>query len=106
MLTKEDDVIMPVYNKLVRDKIPEIIEGEGQIAKTTVLDHKELYKALVEKLYEEVNEFSENDSIEELVDILEVIDAIIIAKGATKEQVRLIQEDKRAKRGEIGRAHV
>jgi len=90
---------MPVYNKLVRDKIPEIIEGEGQIAKTTVLDHKEFYSALVEKLYEEVNEFAENDNIEELADILEVIDAIIIAKGATKEQVRLIQEDKRAKRG-------
>ncbi|MFZ5967401.1 MAG: phosphoribosyl-ATP pyrophosphohydrolase [Bacillota bacterium] len=90
---------MPVYNKLVRDKIPDIIEAEGKKAVTTVLSKDEYYKALVTKLQEEVQEFAESDSIEEIADILEVIDAIIAAKGAMKEQVCMIQKQKRAERG-------
>ncbi|MFZ5967407.1 MAG: phosphoribosyl-ATP pyrophosphohydrolase [Bacillota bacterium] len=90
---------MPVYNKLVRDKISNIIESEGKRAITTVLPKDEYYKALVTKLHEEVQEFAESDSIEEIADILEVIDALIAAKGVTKEQVCMIQERKRTERG-------
>ena len=90
---------MPIYNKLVRDKIPDIIIAEGKTATTTILTHDEYYKALVAKLHEEVQEFAESDSIEEIADILEVIDAIITAKGVTKDQINTIQEQKRTERG-------
>ncbi|AOT71910.1 nucleoside triphosphate pyrophosphohydrolase [Geosporobacter ferrireducens] len=90
---------MPIYNKLVRDKIPDIIEAEGKRTVTAVLEKDEYYKALIVKLHEEVQEFTESDSIEEIADILEVIDAILAAKGVTNEQVSMIQERKRTERG-------
>lgn len=90
---------MPIYNKLVRDKIPDIIESEGKRTITTILEKDEYYKALVTKLHEEVQEFTESDSIEEIADILEVINAILAVKGATNEQACMIQEKKRTERG-------
>lgn len=90
---------MPIYTKLVRDKIPDIIESEGKGTITTILEKDEYYKALVTKLHEEVQEFTESDSIEEIADILEVINAILAAKGVTNEQISMIQERKRTERG-------
>lgn len=70
---------MRVYNKLVRDNIPDIVEQNGEIANTKILNDDEYSISLREKLLEEVNEFLSNDkdSIEELVDIYEVILAIL-----------------------------
>lgn len=65
------------YNKLVRDNIPEIIIENGQIPHTKVLTEEEYKCALEEKLKEEVNEYISDQSIEELADILEVLDAIV-----------------------------
>lgn len=66
-----------VFNKLVRDKVPEIIEKEGLYTLTKTLDKKELNKALNEKILEEANEVinaTTKESIkEELADLLEVI---------------------------------
>ena len=64
------------YNKLVRDKIPEIIEKNGAIAVTRTLTDEEYKVYLEKKLYEEVAEFHESKSIEELADILEVVYAL------------------------------
>jgi len=67
---------MTKYNKLVRDKIPEIIKKDGCIPLTHLANHEEYWIKLKEKLEEETQEFLKEDNINELVDILEVIYAI------------------------------
>lgn len=69
------------YDKLVRDKIPEMIADSGQKATFRVLTHSEYIEYLEKKLDEEVAEFHESKNIEELVDIWEVILAIAAEKG-------------------------
>ena len=64
------------FNKLVRDRIPEIIEKNGKKAVTRILNDEEYKIYLEKKLDEEVAEFHESKSIEELADILEVIYAL------------------------------
>lgn len=64
------------FDKLVRDRIPEIIEKEGKKAVTRILNDEEYKIYLEKKLDEEVAEFHESKSIEELADILEVIYAL------------------------------
>ena len=65
-----------VYNKLVRDRIPEIIRADGLEPKTRILNEKEYLKELIKKLREEVEEFAEKPSAEELADIKEVMIAL------------------------------
>jgi len=62
-----------VYNKLVRDKIPEIIEASGKKAKIRIAGDAEYKTLLRRKLQEEVNEFLESNDPKELADIIEVI---------------------------------
>lgn len=78
---------MKVYNKLVRDKIPEIIEASGKKAITRVLSKEEYLAALEVKLNEEVAEYQEDKSIEEMADVLEVLQAICVARGYTLDQL-------------------
>lgn len=87
------------YNKLVRDKIPEIIKFSGQTAVWHKASHKEYWQKLKEKLLEEVNEFLANDSPEELADVLEVIDAIRDEIGWDK--IKQLQRKKAEERGEF-----
>jgi len=87
------------YNKLIRDKIPEIIEKKGDVAVTHVASDEEYWKKLKEKLSEEVDEFLNEDNKEELVDVLEVIDAICYFKGLSKEELDVIKKEKQEKRG-------
>ncbi len=90
---------MKVYNKLVRDKIPEIIEKDNCKPNTRVLEETEYKKELDKKLLEEVNEYIKDDNIEEIADILEVIYAILESKKVTKEDIELVRVKKREKRG-------
>ena len=78
------------YDKLVRDKIPEIIADSGKKATFRVLTKSEYMEYLEKKLDEEVAEFHESKDIEELADIMEVLIAITIAKGSSAD--RLIGE--------------
>ena len=78
---------MKVYNKLVRDKIPEIILKDNELPTTRILDDEEYIKELNRKLQEEVNEYLEAENIEEMVDILEVIRAILEHKGVTYDEI-------------------
>jgi predicted house-cleaning noncanonical NTP pyrophosphatase (MazG superfamily) len=82
---------MKVYNKLVRDKIPEIIKADGKKFSTRILNEEEHLKELIKKLKEEITEFEHDLSVEELADIKEVTIAIREALGihaGTLEEAR------------------
>ena len=61
------------YNKLVRDKIPEIIESQGKRCKVYVAVNEDYQQRLKDKLQEEVQEFLKDPCVEELADIEEVL---------------------------------
>ena len=90
---------MKVYNKLVRDKIPDIILKDHCLPTTRVLDDEEYVKELNKKLMEEVNEYLEEENIEEMVDILEVIRAILDVKGTSYDEIEEKRVKKAKKRG-------
>lgn len=88
------------YNKLVRDKIPEEINNEiGRKCKYRVLDDEEYLKELNRKVLEEANEFIEDNSIEELGDLMEVINTIMRLKGYSIEEVKKVMKEKEYKKG-------
>lgn len=87
------------YNKLVRDKIPDIIKSKGGAVKFRIATETEYWDKLKEKLQEEVNEFLESESIEEIADILEVIDAINNYKKFDALEIQTVKKDKFDKRG-------
>lgn len=67
---------MESYNKLVRDKIPEILDGRGVPYEKRIASPEEYKKELIKKLSEEVNEFIQTGDSEELADVIEVIGAL------------------------------
>jgi predicted house-cleaning noncanonical NTP pyrophosphatase (MazG superfamily) len=92
---------MPVYNKLVRDKIPEIIESSGKSACCRVLDKDEYITELDKKLNEECAEYQADKSIEELADMLEVIYAIAKVRGYSISELENACTEKAEKRGKF-----
>jgi len=90
---------MKQYNKLIRDKIPEIIESKDEKFETHIANDSEYWLKLIEKLKEETSEFEENPSIDELSDILEVIDAISDFKNFDANEVQKTKSEKLEKRG-------
>lgn len=90
---------MKTYNKLVRDKIPEIIKQEGRKVKTKILDDKEYRIELNKKLQEEVKEYIEDNNVEELADIVEVIYGILNSMNVSVEDFEKIRKEKVSKRG-------
>ena len=88
------------YDKLVRDKIPQIIKDKGSIPIIHVADDSEYWEKLKAKLQEEVNEVLEDLNInEELADVLEVMYAILAFKGTNFEELERIMLKKREERG-------
>lgn len=90
---------MKVYNKLVRDRIPEIINADNRRAITRILDNDEYIKELNTKLQEEVKEYLEDTNVEELADIVEVIYAILDLNNISIEEFEKIRKAKVEKRG-------
>lgn len=88
-----------VYNKLVRDRIPEIITAAGDRPITRILDEAEYIDELRRKLVEEVEEFNISDDAEELVDILEVVYAIASRMGIDPILLDKLRNAKKEKRG-------
>ena len=76
-----------IYNKLVRDKIPEIIERNGGKADVRVLSEEEYKQYLEKKLDEETVEYHRDKTPEELADILEVVYALAATAGCSREQL-------------------
>ena len=87
------------YNKLIRDKIPEIIASQGKTCHTQILDPDAYRTMLEEKLQEELNEYLESKHLEELADLLEVIRALVAANGYTWAQLEATRAAKFAQRG-------
>lgn len=90
---------MKVYNKLVRDKIPQIIEAAGKKHHTHILDDKAYLTSLNQKLQEELDEYLEDESVEELADMVEVIIAILNHKQVSLETFESIRKKKQEDRG-------
>ena len=92
-----------IYNKLVRDNIPDIIRDDNRTPVTRNLTDAEYEKELYRKLVEECNEVYEaednSETCKELADVLEVIRAIANVKGKTLEDIIKLADDKRNKRG-------
>ena len=88
-----------VYNKLVRDCIPDIIEADGKTCVCETLSDEDYIALLDQKLNEELAEYQESKSLEELADLLEVMQAVVKARGWTLEELEQIRADKVAKRG-------
>ena len=87
------------YHKLVRDRIPEIIEASGKSCVTEILSDEAYLRLLDAKLDEELAEYHSDQNIEELADLLEVIYAAAMARGYTLEQLESVRAAKAEKRG-------
>ena len=88
-----------IYNKLVRDFIPDIIEKSGNECRTRILSDDEYLKMLDAKLDEELSEYHQDQNIEELADLLELIQAATVARGYTLEELESARAEKAKKRG-------
>ena len=87
------------YNKLVRDRIPEIIESTGKSCTIEILNNDDYLKAIDSKLDEELAEYHKDQNIEELADLLEVIYAATRARGYSLDELEQIRESKAKERG-------
>lgn len=87
------------YNKLVRDRIPEIIANRGVTPITHLADDVEYWETLKAKLREEVDEFIEDSTDEELADILEVLNAIYEFRGVDVNALEELRMKKAKERG-------
>ena len=89
------------YNKVVRDKIPEIIEESGKKFNLKQLDDESFLAELEKKLIEEVNEYTESKDVEELADLLEVIYRISELRGVNSDELDKIRKEKAKERGKF-----
>ena len=95
---------MPIYNKLIRDLIPEIIEKNGAIPKIRILNQKEYKLELLKKLIEESKEVLEarnnkKDLIKEIGDVMEVLESIEKTYKLNKKDILKIKKERIKKRG-------
>lgn len=85
--------------KLVRDRIPEIIEEDGKEPVTRKLSETDREKHLREKIIEEAEEFAEDGSLEEAADVLQVLKSYVSLKDEDWEEVERKMRNKESERG-------
>ncbi len=90
---------MTIHNKAIRDKIPEIAKESGGKCEVKTLSDEEFLVELDKKLDEELKEYRESKSVEELADIVEVIQKIANLRGSSLEEFKKIQLEKAEKHG-------
>jgi predicted house-cleaning noncanonical NTP pyrophosphatase (MazG superfamily) len=90
---------MTIYNKLVRDKIPELIAQSGEKPLVRILDSQEYIACLEAKLDEEAGEYHRDKNAEELADIIEVVFALAAVHGVSEEELLTQRLRKRESRG-------
>lgn len=88
-----------IYNKLVRDNIPEIIKTSGKECDIKILSDEEYQQMIDAKLDEELAEYHEDQNLEELADLLEVIYAAADARGYSSAELEACRLKKRTERG-------
>jgi len=87
------------YNKLVRDKIPQLIEESGRKQTSRILNEDEYFHALIDKVVEEIEEFRSSGNKEEIADVYEALDCLIKFKGYELMNIDYIRLIKREARG-------
>ena len=92
-----------IYNKLVRDKIPDIIKSKGEDCKFEVLNDEDYKDFLDKKLNEEVAEYQSSKSLSELADIIEVVYTIAKTRGFTQEQMEELRILKKKSKGDYSK---
>ncbi|MFH5183072.1 phosphoribosyl-ATP pyrophosphohydrolase [Paenibacillus sp. TAB 01] len=93
---------MKIYNKLIRDKIPQVMDAKGVTYSIRKLSDQEYVEKLNEKLQEELNEYleaDEEDQIEELADLVELVYAVLDNKGVSLKDFEKVRLEKREERG-------
>lgn len=90
---------MKTYDKLVRDRIPEVIRAAGKKCEVSVVSGKEKTELLEKKLMEEVGEFLEAKNLEELADVMEVLFGLAEDLGFSEEDLVKARDKKREERG-------
>lgn len=90
---------MSLYNKLVRDKIPEILEKEDKKYVIQYAEKEKMLDLLKDKLKEETREFLQDNSLEELADIVEVVFSLANELGYSEEEVLVKRTEKREEKG-------
>ncbi|WP_312909064.1 nucleoside triphosphate pyrophosphohydrolase [Natronosalvus caseinilyticus] len=88
-----------IYDKLVRDEIPTIVEANDERPITHVADDEEYDRRLLAKLEEECAEYREDRSLDELADVLEVVRACCVHEGWSTEELEERRREKAAERG-------
>ena len=88
-----------IYEKLVRDKIPEIIEKSGKQCEIEILSDEKYLEMIDKKLDEEIAEYHKDKNLEELADLLEVIYVATKARGYSIEELEKVRAEKAEKRG-------
>lgn len=100
MIDWSGDIMSKIsFCKLVRDRIPEIIKANGKTCLCEVLSEEDYVYFLDQKLNEELAEYQKSKSLEELADLLEVMQAVVKARGWTLKELEQVREEKAAKRG-------
>ena len=92
---------MVKYNKAIRDKIPEIIKNSGNNCNVKKLTDDEFLIEIEAKLREELEEYFQSKSVEELADIIEVVNRISVLRGVSEEELEKIRERKSIERGKF-----
>lgn len=95
---------MEVYNKLIRDRIPEIIERDGKRAKTRILDDEDYKRELLKKLVEEAQETMETKGdkeklTKEVGDILEIVDYLVKVFDLDRNEIEKVRQERKKSRG-------
>lgn len=90
---------IPIYNKAIRDNIPQIILKSGSKCHYKILSDEDFLPHLEQKLHEELEEYDVSKSLMELVDIIEIIYRIAEISNVSKEELEKMRIDKREKRG-------
>jgi len=93
------DYMIKKYDKLVRDKIIDIIQADGKKVEYEIMDKEEHLDYLNQKLLEELDEYLESKNIEELADLVEVVYGILYLKSIDIEEFEDIRESKKKEKG-------
>lgn len=94
---------MPIYNKLVRDLVPQVIERSNKKCNIRILNDEEFISELHKKLHEEMKEYlscqTKKEALEELADLLEILHTLTEYHGFNVDELEATRLQKAQERG-------